>query len=176
MHVVKIILSQLAPILLAIIGAMSWTGSSTSRLLALVFWAGAVVIALVIATADVSEFRQKEAQRHRHEIVRERLTKFVHEALGAGRSIEYRVRDDPDQLNNFEQHRLAMESWRKDVSDTLERELPNTAVASRFLDADGDYGVGPLRYELSILRRQRQNLASIFNAVDSYIERSGVTK
>ena len=51
-------------------------------------------------------------------------------------------------------------------------ELPGTIAANRFKTADGAYGVGPLGFEVTRLRRQRENLALIYDNLDAYIARS----
>ena len=86
--------------------------------------------------------------------------------------IEYAVRDDPDDVRNLELHRDRMIGWRRDARAFLDQELPRTGAGERFENADGEYNVGPLRFELTRTRRQRENLAAILDSLEAYVERS----
>jgi hypothetical protein len=175
MQEVKIVLAQLGPLLLTVLGAISWTGAPGSRRVAIVLWAAALMSAGAVAAIEIKSYRHEVGERQRAVATRARLTPLIDQALSRGELLEYSVRDDKDREDEdamYARHYAAFEQWRGEVHGFLTRELPGTVAANRFKTADGEYGVGKLGFELARLRRQRENLAQIYDNLDAYIARS----
>ena len=173
MQEVRIILGQIAPLLLTILGAISWTGEY--RRVAFGLWALALASAAVVVVIEIKSYRHEVHERQRAEAMRARLTPLIDQALSRGETLEYNVRDDKDTQDEeamYTRHYKAFEQWRDDVRQFLTDELPGTIAPDRFKTADGAYGVGKLGFEVARLRRQRENLALIYDNLDAYIARS----
>src|SRR2546428_12824547 len=56
MQEIRIVLAQIGPLLLTILGAISWTGASGSRRLAVALWAAALVSAGVVAGVEIKKY------------------------------------------------------------------------------------------------------------------------
>lgn len=176
MEEIRIVFGQLGAVLLTVVGAVSWTGEKRGWAIAL--WIAAIVVATSVATIEVRQYWQRSAEEKRAFDARARLTPLIDDALRRGEALEYAVRDDKDTTDAkkmHERHYAAFEEWRSHVYEFLGRELPGTVAAKRFKTADGAYGVGPLGFELARLRRQRDNLALVYDNLDAYIARSTPT-
>lgn len=127
------------------------------------------------AVIEIKNYHHEVHERQRVEAMRARLTPLIDQALNRGEALEYNVRDDKDTRDleaMYARHYAAFEQWRGDVHRLLMDELPGTIAANRFKAADGEYGIGKLGFELARLRRQRENLALIYDNLDAYIARS----
>src|SRR6266536_880977 len=94
--------------------------------------------------------------------------------LKDGETLEYRIRDDLEQT--YEKYIGEIDIWRNQVVRFLDRLMPQSGASIRFSVADGDYGVGPLLWEMTRLRRQRANLAALLDQLEVYLRRSYLQK
>ncbi len=156
MQELRVVLAQIGPLLLALLGAISWTGAPENRRIAIALWAAALMSAGVVAVIEVKSYRHGVHERQRAEAMRAKLTPLIDQALSRGEALEYKVRDDKDtnEATVYARHYAAFEQWRGEVHQFLTNELPGTIAANRFKTADGEYGIGRLGFELARLRRQ----------------------
>jgi hypothetical protein len=64
-----------------------------------------------------------------------------------------------------------IEDWRKQVSDWLGRELPESRADSRFAGGSGMVGGGPSVFEYTRIGILRSNLMAILDNFPSYVQR-----
>src|SRR5712692_1483091 len=94
MQEVRIVLAQIGPLLLTVLGAISWTGAPGNRRIAIALWAAALVSAGVVAVIEIKSYQHEVRERQRVEVMRAWLTPLIDQALSRGERLENNVRDD----------------------------------------------------------------------------------
>jgi MFS family permease len=134
---------------------------------------GGILWAAVVACALIPGFAR---DRERIALVKRSLALIpeLERWLKDGETLEYRIRDDAEA--SWEKYLEEIEIWRNQVVKFLDRELPQSGASIRFWVADGDYGIGPLGWEIVRLRRQRANLSALLDQLEVYLRRSHLQK
>jgi len=100
-------------------------------------------------------------------------TELIQKQMNVADALEQRMRGETAWSKpTFDAFVKDMYDWRSDAARALAQILPKGGASTRFLEANGETGQSPVRYEYTKLLSLKSNLALILDRLDSWIDRS----